>query len=87
MHWSFMTKAETNDIAVCALCKKTLTEWYMLYGDSKEEDDILTKTVGREYGLWIVGDCCFGGYCFRPTAFLYEVLLMRRKRRKKSLES
>ena len=76
MKYFLITEAETGEKYRCVMCGEILEEGYGLQADTDEEYDILEEKFG-DPGNWIVGECCFGGYCgavpgFTPTLFFEE---------------
>lgn len=71
---------------ICSSCKRTLDEGYFLHPSSDEENDNLHVVFDDNQShydyTWIMGECCFGGYCgvkgaSTPNDFYREVIIKK----------
>lgn len=49
--------------AKCCVCGRKLDEGYILQPISDEAFELFVKKFGDTESDWLVGECCFGGYC------------------------
>jgi hypothetical protein len=71
-----VNEAETGCRYRCAVCGKILDNGYSLVPETTEEWDTLYEKFG-DVSHWLVGQCCFGGYCgpepkLTPTLFFED---------------
>ena len=75
MRYTYLDELEESK---CAICGKALEEGYCLDPETNEEYEILEQKFG-DSSNWLVGECCFGGYCgavtgLTPTLFFEEII-------------
>jgi len=67
--WLFLDEVDAR----CIICGKELNEGYLLQAEDAEEWNILEERFG-DPSDWFIGECCFGGYCYRPNVFFDQVI-------------
>jgi len=47
----------------CCVCGQQLHEGYLLAPLNEKAWAAMIKRFGKAEGSWVVGECCFGGFC------------------------